>query len=96
MATLRKADLAGRLSSKMGGTKAAADVALAALVEVLEEALANDNKVVLTGFGTFDVKQMKARKVRPVRGGAAVDVPAHKRVGFSPGASLKAAISRKQ
>ncbi len=96
MATLRRADLAGRLSSKLGGTKAAADVALAAVVEVLEETLASGHKVVLTGFGTFSVKQVKARKVRPIRGGDEVDVPAHDRVGFVPGASLKAAIERKK
>ena len=96
MATLRRADLAGRLSSKLGGTKAAADVALAAVVELLEETLANGQKVVLTGFGTFEVKRVKARKVRPIRGGDVVDVPAHDRVGFVPGASLRAAISRKK
>ena len=96
MATLRRADLAGRVSSKMGGTKAAADVALAAVVDVLEEALASGHKVVLTGFGTFQVKRAKARTVRPIRGGAPVDVPPHDRVGFVPGASLRAAITRKK
>ena len=96
MATLRRADLAGRLSSKMGGTKADADVALAAMVEVLEEALANGHKIVLTGFGTFQVKRARARTVRPIRGGDPVEVPPHDRVGFVPGASLRAAITRKK
>ena len=96
MATLRRADLAGRLSSKMGGTKADADVALASMVEVLEEALANGHKIVLTGFGTFQVKRAKARTVRPIRGGDPVEVPPHDRVGFVPGASLRAAITRKK
>ena len=96
MTTLRRADLAGRLSSKLGGTKAAADIALAAVVEVMEEALANGHKVVLTGFGTFQVKLAKARTVRPIRGGDPVEVPPHDRVGFVPGASLRAAIGQKK
>ena len=96
MASLRRTDLAARLSSKMGGTKAAADVALAQVVEVLEEALADGHKVVLTGFGTFQIKRVKARTVRPIRGGDAVEVPSHDRVGFVPGASLRSTIGRRK
>ena len=68
----------------------------AAVVEVLEEALYSGHKVVLTGFGTFQVKRAKARTVRPIRGGDPVDVPPHDRVGFVPGASLRSAIGRKK
>jgi len=97
MATLRKADLVGRVSSKLGGTKAGADAALTAVLESVQEALAAGNKVVLTGFGTFEVRQVKQRKVRPIRGnGSTVEIPAHKRVGFVPGANLKGAVSGKR
>ncbi len=96
MTTLRRDDLAGRVSSKLGGTKAAADIALTAVVEVMEEALAKGHKVVLTGFGTFQVRRAKARMVRPIRGGDVIEVPPHDRVGFVPGASLRAAIGQKK
>ena len=96
MTTLRRDDLARRVSSKLGGTKAAADFALTAVVEVMEEALAKGHKVVLTGFGTFKVRRAKARMVRPIRGGDAIEVPPHDRVGFVPGASLRAAIGQKK
>lgn len=97
MTTLRKADLVGRVSSRLGGTKAGADDALTAVLDSVQEALASGNKVVLTGFGTFEVRQVKQRRVRPIRGGGStVVIPAHKRVGFVPGANLKSAVSGKR
>ena len=97
MTTLRKTDLVGRVSSKLGGTKAGADAALTAVLESVQEALAAGNKIVMTGFGTFEVREVKKRKVRPIRGGGViVEIPAHKRVGFVPGTNLKDAISGKR
>ena len=97
MATLRKRDLVGRVSSQLGGTKAGANSALNAVLDSVQEALAGGNKVVLTGFGTFEVRQMKQRRVRLVRSGSAtVEIPAHSRVGFVPGANLKGAVSGKR
>ena len=57
----------------------------------LVEAMRAGDRVVLTGFGTFEVREFKARKVRPMRGassGALIEVPAHKRVRFRAGETL--------
>ena len=68
-----------------------------AVLSSVQEALANGDRVVLTGFGSFSVREVKPRRVRPIRGGQAgslITVPAHKRVGFTAGAELtKAAQS---
>jgi DNA-binding protein HU-beta len=97
MATLRKGGITEQVSSKLGGTRAQAEAALNAVLDSIQDALSANNRVVLTGFGAFEVRQVKARKVRPIRGGSAgqlITVPAHKRVGFTPGAELtKAAQS---
>ena len=93
--TLRRADLIGRVSSKLSGTKAEADAALTAVLDSVQEALVGGNKVVLTGCGTFEIRQVKQRRVRPIRGdGSTVNIPAHERVAFVPGANLKDSISR--
>ena len=94
MATLRKSDLTARVASKLGGSRAQWESALNAVLDSIQEALAANNRVVLTGFGSFEVRQVKARRVRPIRGGQAgslITVPAHKRVGFTAGANLSAA-----
>lgn len=94
MATLRKNDIASRVSTKLNSQSINGDKALNAVLESIQEALANGDRVVLTGFGSFELRDVKARKVRPIRGaqtGELTEVPAHKRVGFSPGTELKKA-----
>ncbi|MBM3944443.1 MAG: HU family DNA-binding protein [SAR202 cluster bacterium] len=94
MATLRKSDLTARVASKLGGSRANGEAALNAVLESIQGALGSGDRVVITGFGTFEVRKVKSRKVRPIRGGKAgslITVPAHKRVGFTPGANLSAA-----
>ena len=96
MATLRKSDMSARVAAKLEGSRAQGEAALNAVLDSVQEPLASGDRVVLTGFGSFEVRQVKARRVRPIRGGQAgtlITVPAHKRVGFTSGAELgKAAL----
>jgi DNA-binding protein HU-beta len=98
MATLRKSDMAGRVAAKLSGPRSQGEGALNAVLDGIQEALAAGDRVVLTGFGSFEVRQVKARRVRPIRGGQAgnlITVPAHKRVGFTAGAELSQAAQKK-
>ena len=91
MATLRKSDMSSRVAARLGGSRAQGEAALNAVLDCVQEALGSGDRVVLTGFGSFEVRQVKARRVRPIRGGQAgnlITVPAHSRVGFTAGAEL--------
>ena len=91
MATLRKRDLAARVATNLGGSGADGEKALNAVLGSIQDALASGDRVVLTGFGSFSVREVKARRVKPIRGGRAgklITVPAHRRVGFTAGADL--------
>ncbi len=94
MATLRKNDLTARVATRLGGSRAQGEAALNAVLVSIQEALAKGDRVVLTGFGSFEVRQVKARRVKPIRGGQAgqlITVPEHRRVGFTAGAELNKA-----
>ncbi len=94
MATLRKSDLGGRVAGKLGGSRGQGQAALNAVLDSIQEELADGNKVVLTGFGSFDVRDVRATRVRAIRGGQEgnlITVPAHKRVGFKAGTELRRA-----
>ena len=57
----------------------------------IADAMRAGDRVVLTGFGTFEVREVKARKVRPIRGansGELIEVPAHNGVRFRAGETL--------
>jgi DNA-binding protein HU-beta len=93
---LGKGDLAGRVASKLRGSHKAAQEALDAVLDSITEALKEGNAVTLTGFGSFDVRQIAARRVRAIRGkqkGEFVEVPAHKRAGFRAGTELARAVT---
>ncbi len=50
------------MAERSGLTKKAANDAVEAVLEPITNALANDEKVTLVGFGTFEVRERAARK----------------------------------
>jgi len=94
MATLRKNDMTARVATHLKVSRAQGEAALNSVLSSIQSALKNGDRVVLTGFGSFSVRQVKERRVKPIRGGQAgklITVPAHKRVGFTAGADLNKA-----
>ena len=70
-------------------SKAAAERAVSAVLEALTAGLKADSTVALVGFGTFDVKERKARTgVNPATG-EKIKIAASKTVGFKAGKALK-------
>jgi DNA-binding protein HU-beta len=87
---VRRREISYRVSTKLGGNKSQGESALAAVLESIQEALSKGEKIVLTGFGTFELRQVKERKVKSIaKDNKTIIIPAHKRVGFTPGSILK-------
>ena len=89
---MTKADLVAQIAARANMTKAAAERSLNAMLESIQDMLAEDGKLTLTGFGTFVVETRKARKGRNPRTGAEIRIPASKVVKFRPGKNLKEAV----
>ena len=89
---MTKTELVAAVAKKAGLTQKDADKALAAVLDVVTEALAKGDKVQLTGFGTFEVRAKAAREGRNPKTGAAIKVPASKAPAFKAGATLKKAV----
>ncbi|MCQ2385209.1 MAG: HU family DNA-binding protein [Clostridia bacterium] len=67
-----------------------AEVAVAAVLDAVANALADGDKVQLIGFGSFEVKTRAARKGHnPQNPGQIIDIPASKNVAFSASKTLK-------
>ena len=91
MANLRKMDIVSRVATMLSTSTAKGEEALNAVLLSIEDALINGDKVVLTGFGSFSVRQVKSRNIKPILGpqkGKIVTIHSHKRVGFTAGAKL--------
>ncbi len=67
----------------------AAKGAVDAIFSTVADTLKRDEKVVVTGFGTFLVRKRAARKGRNPQTGAEIQIPSTKTPGFTAGKSLK-------
>jgi DNA-binding protein HU-beta len=90
--TIGKADLVDVVAEKTGLTKKDAAAALEAALGAVVASLKRGDKVQLTGFGTFEVRERKARKGKNLRTGATIDIPASKVPAFKAGKTLKDTI----
>ncbi len=86
---MTKADLATQVAKKAGLTNKAAKDAVNAVFDAVGAALKRGEKVVVTGFGTFLVRNRAARKGRNPQTGAEIRIPATKTPGFTAGKTLK-------
>lgn len=85
---MNKTDLTNEIAAKAGLTKAAAKAALDATLESISQALANEDKVQLIGFGTFQVVEKPARKGINPQTKEVIEIAARKVVKFKASSEL--------
>ncbi len=83
---MNKTDLVNEIAAKLN--KVDAKAALDAVLESIAQALSNDDKVQLIGFGTFSVMEKEARTGINPRTKEKIEIPARKVVKFKPAADL--------
>ncbi len=86
---MNKTDLVNAISSKSGLNKKNSEAALNALIGTVQETLKKGDKVVLVGFGTFEVRERAARKGRNPQTKEEITIPASKAPVFKAGKGLK-------
>ena len=91
---MNKTELIAKMAEKSGLTKKDAEKAVNAFFASVEEALVEDDKVQIIGFGTFEVKERAARKGRNPQTGLEIDIPASKNPVFKAGKALKDAVNQ--
>ena len=90
---MTKAELIAQIAAKANLTKAAAERSVNAMLESIQEFLAEDGKLTLTGFGTFAVEERQESPGRNPRTGESIQIAASKVVKFRPGKQLKDAVN---
>ena len=86
---MNKKELITSISEKTELTKKDVELALNAFIETIEETLENGEKVQLTGFGTFEPRQRKARTGRNPKTGEELEIPASVVPAFKVGKAFK-------
>ncbi|NLB85104.1 MAG: HU family DNA-binding protein [Acholeplasmataceae bacterium] len=89
---MNKTELVVLVAEKAGVTQKVANDVIGSLTDVIQETLAEGEKVVLTGFGTFEVRNRAARRGKNPRTGEYIQVPGQKSPAFRAGKLLKQAV----
>ncbi|MDX5446722.1 MAG: HU family DNA-binding protein [Zoogloeaceae bacterium] len=92
---MNKGEFVEALADRMEVSRAQADRALSAVLDLITESMAKGEKVAFTGFGSFEVSSRAARTGRNPQTGATIKIAASKVPKFSAGASLKSAVNGK-
>ncbi len=85
---MNKTNLTNEIAAKAGLNKVQAKAALDACLESIAQALANEDKVQLIGFGTFQIVEKPARTGINPRTKEKIEIPARKAVKFKAAEGL--------
>ncbi len=92
---MNKMQLTETLASKTGLSKKDIDRVLDAFVNLVTEKIKSGEKVAVTGFGTFNVTNRKARTgVNPQNPSQKIQIPAMKVPKFTAGKTLKDSLKK--
>ena len=89
---MNKSELIESVAKKAGLTKDAAAKAINAYTETVVETLKAGDKLMLAGFGTYEIKERAARVTHNPRTGEAISIPATKVPVFKAGKTLKDSV----
>ena len=90
-AVVGKDELIHQIAARAGMNLKETSKVIDAFTEVVREDVSKGQEVRLMGFGTWNLRDVAPRKVKSIRGGNQITIPARKRVGFSVGAVLSQA-----
>ena len=90
---MNKSELVDAIASEAELTKADAERAYKAMIGAVTNTLKKGDSVTLIGFGTFLIRERKARTGRNPRTGEAIQIKAAKNPAFKAGKALKDAVN---
>lgn len=90
---MNKSQLIDAVAAKSGLTKADTEKTYKAIVDTITEEMGKGEQITLIGFGTFLVRDRKARTGRNPRTGKPLEIAASKVPAFRAGKALKDAVN---
>lgn len=92
---MNKKELIEAVYAKAELTKKEAETAVNATLDSIIEGLVKEGKVIIPGFGSFEVRNKTAREGRNPRTGDKIKIAAKRAPAFKPGKAMKDAVEKK-
>lgn len=91
---MTKSELTAIVAERAGVDKREAERLVSALIDTVSHTLEQGESVVLTGFGTFEVRQRQAKVGRDPRTKKPINIPATQVPVFRPSKALKDRVAK--
>lgn len=91
---MKKTDLIAAVAEQSGLSKKDAEKAINATIDTIIKAVADGDKIQLTGFGTFEQRQRNARTGVDPRTGNTIEIAASKVPAFKAGKGFKDIVNQ--
>ena len=92
---MNKTELVAAIADQAGLSKKDSEAALKAFISVVTDEMKKGEKVQLVGFGTFEVRERKARKAKNPQTKEDITIPETKVPAFKAGKGLKEVVAKK-
>jgi integration host factor beta subunit len=93
---MTKQQLTDTIAEQTGRSKTDVETIIETLISTIGKALEGGDKVELRGFGSFSVKEKKARLGRNPRTGETIQIAAKRDASFKPGKELTDRLEPKE
>ena len=90
---MTKTDLIAQVAANTEMSKKSAEQAVNAVFEALSKAMSEGEKITISGFGTFEVRERAERTGRNPKTGDTIKIAASKNPSFKAGKALKDAVN---
>ena len=91
---MNKTELIAIIAENAGLTKKDAERVMNATIDAITASLVKGEKVQISGFGTFEIKDREARIGRNPHTKEAIDIPATRVPSFKPSKALKDTVAK--
>ena len=81
---MTRKDLIDRVAKEFGLKKKDAEAIVKFVFQEIAEAVKRGERVSIQGFGAFELRELKRRKIKNPRTGRIIEISGRKRVGFLP------------
>ena len=90
---MNKAEFIDAIADQTGKSKKEINLIVSAALDIITDTVAKGDKVVLVGFGAFELRDRQAREGRNPRTGEKMEIPAAKFPAFSAGKQFKEKVA---
>jgi len=89
-----KIDIVDKICEKAGFSNKEASKIVETVFDIIKETLQREDKIIVSGFGNFIIRNKKARRGRNPQTGGDIEITSRRVLTFKPSLVLKASLNR--